>query len=281
MTTWRLIRSGHLAGAMNMALDDALLQSVAAGASPPVLRLYRWRPATVTIGYAQSVASDINLDACRQAGLDVVRRPTGGRAVLHDQELTYAVIASTQEGCLRGSVLDCYRAIAEVLCATVRQLGVAAELVPGQRRGPGRDPIKAVCFSAPSQYELVVEGRKVAGSAQKRQGSCFLQHGSLPAAMDLDLLGRILPGAVDLSPAQRFGSVGWLNRWTARPLVIEEMEDLLIETFAQLLGIEWSVDEPTAAELQLAGQLCQDRYLNPAWTFRGESRGSVPAGLVD
>src|SRR5512137_1406754 len=90
---WRLIRSGALPGAMNMALDDALLHAVADGASPPILRLYRWRPATLTVGYAQSLDAGVDLEACRAAGVEVIRRPTGGRAVLHDREVTYAVIA--------------------------------------------------------------------------------------------------------------------------------------------------------------------------------------------
>ena len=90
---WRLIRSGYLPGAMNMALDDALLRAVADGSSPPVLRFYRWQPATLTLGYAQSAVEGVDINVCAAAGIDVVRRPTGGRAVFHDREVTYAVIA--------------------------------------------------------------------------------------------------------------------------------------------------------------------------------------------
>ena len=269
---WRLIRSGHMSGAMNMALDEALLQSVTEGISPPILRLYRWKPATVTLGYAQSATEDVNLAACRDARLDVVRRMTGGRAVLHDKEVTYAVIAPVHQGHFEGSVLDCYKVIAEALQQTLISLGLTAQLVPGRRQGSARQPDRAVCFTAPSQYELLIDGCKVAGSAQKRQGKGFLQHGSLPIEIDLPLLGQVLPDGQGALPEKRFRKVGWLNRWSARPLDIDQVEDRLIDAFQKHLNIQWLVSKPDAAETELAEQLYAERYANPDWTFRVGSR---------
>ena len=126
---------------MNMAIDEVLLESVATGASAPVLRLYRWQPATLTLGYAQSIHKDIDRDLCLSHGIDVVRRSTGGRAVLHDREMTYAVMAPFSSGVFGATVLDCYRVIAEVLQETLVRLGLSPELVAGERRGgPGTDP---------------------------------------------------------------------------------------------------------------------------------------------
>ena len=269
---WRVRRSGQLPGAMHMALDEALLQSVTRGTSPPILRLYRWQPATVTLGYAQSVAADINLATCRDARLDVVRRMTGGRAVLHDKEVTYAVIAPVQQGHFEGSVLDCYKVIAEALQETLISLGLTAQLVAGRRPGAARQPERAVCFTAPSQYELLIDGCKVAGSAQKRQGKGFLQHGSLPLEVDLDLLGRVLPDRQGALPEERFRKVGWLNRWSAGPLGIDHVEDRLIEAFQRRLDIRWLVSAPDAAETALAGQLYAEKYAHPDWTLRAGSR---------
>lgn len=264
---WRLIRSGYQSGAMNMALDEALLQSVAQGRSLPILRLYRWRPATVTLGYAQSAAEDVNLEACRAAGLEVVRRTTGGRAVLHDREVTYAVIAPVRQGLFEGSVLDCYRVIAEALQLTLRNLGLDARLEPGRRPPAHARAERAVCFTAPSQYELLIDDCKVAGSAQKRQGKGFLQHGSLPLEMDLQLLGRILPGNSDLAVEQRFRKVGWLNRWSARTLEVDEVEEALMDGFRERLGLRWRVSRPDASETVLAEQLYRDKYGRPEWTL--------------
>ena len=268
MHRWRLINSGFQTGAMNMALDEALLQSVVSGDSLPVLRLYRWQPATVTLGYAQSVHKDLDLEVCRQAGLDVVRRSTGGRAVLHDQEVTYAVISPLNTELFGGSVLDCYRVISEALQKTLLQLGLPAKLVPGKSRGGHQNSAKAVCFSAPSQYELVIDGRKVAGSAQKRQGQAFLQHGSIPIDMDIDLLGRVLKAEENKLTAGSPDSVGWLNKWSKKKLTIAEVETVLAKEFSAHLQIDWEDSEPTEKELVKAKTLCAEKFACPAWNLK-------------
>ena len=262
---WRLIRSGYLTGAMNMALDDALLQAVANGSSPPLLRLYRWRPATLTLGYAQPVDAGIDLAACRIAAIDLVRRPTGGRAVLHDQEVTYAVIAPV--GAPFGtSVAESYRVIAEVLKGMLGRFHLPAELVPGQMRGQqGR----TVCFTAPAQHELVIAGCKVAGCAQKRRGNAFLQHGSLPLELDLALMQRILPPAPGEKAFVRQQAIGWLNRYACRPLTADEVEDALIECFATALGLHFTECPPTAEETAAAERLAAQCYSSREWTLAG------------
>ncbi|RME32846.1 MAG: lipoate--protein ligase family protein, partial [Deltaproteobacteria bacterium] len=187
--TWRLIRTGFCSGAWNMALDQALLEAVAEGASGPILRLYRWRPATVTLGYAQRGQGVVNLEACQRRGFDVVRRCTGGRAVLHDREVTYAVIAPTGDGLFPHSVLASYRLIAEALADVYRGLGL--EVILADQRHPGvHDDAagRSACFTAPGQYELLYRGCKLAGCAQKRIPGAFLQHGSLPVDLDLEAL---------------------------------------------------------------------------------------------
>ncbi len=266
--SWRLINSGFQTGAMNMALDEALLHAVASGASEPVLRFYRWAPATVTLGYAQSVTTDIDLDVCKDAGLDVVRRSTGGRAVLHDHEVTYAVIAPFNSGIFGNSVLDCYRVISEVLLKVMQGLGLPAQLVPGKPKGGQQNTARAVCFSAPSQFELVIENRKIAGSAQKRHEQCFLQHGSVPLEMDLTLLGRVLRTDISPQTTGSLDSVGWLNHWSKRALKVEELENLIADEFAKQLEIEWVQSQPSPVENHAAGKLLEERFGNPEWTFR-------------
>lgn len=267
MHEWRLIHSGFQTGAMNMALDEALLSSVAKGTSSPVLRFYRWRPATVTLGYAQSVARDIDLDICRQAGLDVVRRSTGGRAVLHDHEVTYSVIAPSVSGLFGNSVLDSYRVISEVLQKALQQLGLPAELVAGRPRGGPQHATKAVCFSAPSQYELVIDDRKVAGSAQKRHGQAFLQHGSIPLEMDLPLLGKVLKADRNAEKAGPLEKVGWLNKWAGQPLTVAEVEACIVEEFSKAVGSSLKISGPTVEELDEAERLRCAKYAHPDWNM--------------
>jgi len=268
MHDWRLIKSGYQTGAMNMALDEALLHAVAEGTSPPVLRFYRWRPATVTLGYAQSASTDIDLEVCRKTGLDVVRRSTGGRAVLHDNEVTYSVIAPLVSGLFGNSVLDSYRVISEVLQKALQQLGLTAKLVPGRSRGGQLSATKVVCFAAPSQYELVIDGRKIAGSAQKRHGQAFLQHGSIPLELDLDLLGRVLKTDINTETAGSLDKVGWLNMWASQALTVSEVESCITGEFSKAIGASLRNSVPTADELNQAEKFYQDKYANPDWNMR-------------
>lgn len=260
--SWRLLRSAPQSGAMNMAIDDALLQMVSTGRSLPILRLYRWYPPALTLGYSQSIDAGVDLSACRKEGIDVVRRTTGGRAVLHDYEVTYAVVAPSGPP-FGNTVPESYRIIAGVLREALARMGISAELVPG--RSHGRQE-RAVCFTAPAQYELLVDGCKVAGCAQKRLGGTFLQHGSLPLDIDLEQLSRILPGGTGESAEERFHGVGWLNRFAPSPLDIDLVETHLIAAFAANLPISFIDDAPTAEEVALAEKLHAERYGNPAWT---------------
>lgn len=247
-----------------MALDAALFESVASGSSLPVLRIYRWSPPTVTIGYGQRLDGAVDLDLARRLGLDVVRRPTGGRAVLHDVEVTYAVIAP-DGGAFPGDILGNYRVIAEVLREALRGLGVEAELVsrraPPDRSDAGRS---SVCFTAPSSYELVVQGRKIAGSAQKRSHGAFLQHGSIPVEMDLERLFAVLepdPSSSAEVGARRLSrSVGWLNRYAPRALTVSEVEAKLLRSFELHLGVHFVVDSPTASELEKAREFAVQNF---------------------
>jgi len=268
MHDWRLINSGFQTGAMNMALDEALLHAVANGTSSPVLRFYRWQPATVTLGYAQSASTDIDLDVCHQAGLDVVRRSTGGRAVLHDNEVTYSVIAPSVSGLFGNSVLNSYRVISEILQRALQQLGLSAKLVPGRPRGGQLNATKAVCFSTPSQYELVIDDRKVAGSAQKRHGQAFLQHGSIPLELDLDLLGRVLKTDINTETAGSLDKVGWLNMWAKQVLAVTEVEACIVGEFSKAISAPLRDSAPTADELNKAERFRQEKYAHTDWNMR-------------
>ncbi len=256
-----------------MALDEALLNSVAAGCSHPVLRLYRWDPAAVSLGYFQRGSRVVNLPYCRAEGIDVVRRMTGGRAVLHASEVTYSVIAGVRGSGFSERVLDNYRSISLALQLTLETLGLDATLVSGRSGGPGSETTHSACFTAPSSYELLCEDCKIAGSSQKRQGEVFLQHGSLPVDLDperlfraLDTLGRISSEEGGRALAQK---VGWINRWLDHPVTVEQVEDCLIASFASVFSAELVEQAPTAAEWRDAEELVRQRYGNPAWNLRG------------
>jgi len=190
MTTWRLLQTGLQDGSENMRIDQKLaegLLSGEAGEDPsygertlPVLRLYRWRPWAVSIGHHQR-EEEFDVDRLHQAGIDLVRRPTGGRAVLHAEELTYSVIMPSAGR----SVLQVYNAISRALVRGLRRLGVTVALHKAQAHAPAgnRQPLAVPCFASSARYEIEWQGRKLVGSAQRRYTSgekeVVLQHGSI------------------------------------------------------------------------------------------------------
>lgn len=189
--TWRFIDSGRRDPAFNMALDEALLFWHSENKIPPTIRFYGWNPPTLSVGYFQNIEKEINLDAVKKHGLGFVRRPTGGRGVLHDQELTYSVIVSEEHPEMPKTVTEAYRVISEGILEGFRELELDAYFaIPRTEKEKQslKNPRSSVCFDAPSWYELVVEGRKVAGSAQTRQKGVILQHGSILLDLDEDKL---------------------------------------------------------------------------------------------
>ncbi|GIW05757.1 MAG: octanoyltransferase LipM [Dehalococcoidia bacterium] len=187
--SWRLLLDSPADGATNMAIDTAILEAVAAGDAPPTLRLYGWAPPCLSIGALQSV--ERTLFAPGLPGRDWVRRPTGGRALLHDRELTYAVVAREDDPFVVGGIGPAYRRIAAALAAGLTQISVAGLAVaPTGRRTPR--PSGPACYDTASPYELTAGGRKLVGSAQVRRSGALLQHGSIPLSLDRRALAERL-----------------------------------------------------------------------------------------
>lgn len=172
---WRLLVDGAAGGPWNMGVDEALLATATAGGGPS-LRFYGWRGPWLSLGYRQT-ASASHAVACRTAGVGVVRRVTGGRAVLHGQDLTYAIAAS--ETALPAGLTASYELVARALLAALLRIGVAAEATAEPRRGDFREPAAFDCFARAAGREICVGGRKLAGSAQRRAAGALLQHGSI------------------------------------------------------------------------------------------------------
>src|SRR5512135_748694 len=183
---WRVLITPPGHGAWNMAADESILEHIGGGDSRPTLRLYAWEPACLSLGHAQPY-SDVDEQRLRERGWELVRRPTGGRAILHTDELTYSVIGPADNPQLPGSILESYNRLACALLRAVRLLGVDAQSSPlsVELGGASHGSINPVCFEVPSAYEITVAGKKLIGSAQARRKEGVLQHGSLPLTGDL------------------------------------------------------------------------------------------------
>src|SRR6516162_4720912 len=188
---WKLIIDGARDGGSNMSIDASLLEEVEASPEPrTIVRFYGWQTPTISLGRNQKIDRALDTGYCRDNGIDIVHRPTGGRAVLHDDELTYAVISS-DSNVFGDTIYGNYRRVSEALCLGYNRLGVPAVLAPDTRKIAGLpDDSDPPCFLSPARYELMVEGRKIVGSAQRRIRRSFLQHGSMPITMDLEVLAR-------------------------------------------------------------------------------------------
>ncbi|MEK4229919.1 lipoate--protein ligase family protein [Solibacillus sp. FSL H8-0538] len=274
-STWYFINSGPCRASYNMALDEALLDWHSTGAIPPVIRFYEWNPATISIGYFQRAEKDINLEAVRAQGLGFVRRPTGGRAVLHDQELTYSIIVSENYPNMPQTVTEAYRVLSEGLLVGFQNLGLDAYFsVPEtkEQRDDLKKPKSAVCFDAPSWYELVVEGKKVAGSAQTRQKGVILQHGAILLDLDEDKLLSVFnfssPEAKERMRAKLPEKAVAMNRLVEQPLSVEQCVKAFHSGFEEALQIKLIPYELTAEQHQYVEQLEQTKYLTDEWNFK-------------
>jgi lipoate-protein ligase A len=267
---WRLLLDPPAGGAWNMAVDEVLLDGVAAGTAPPTLRFYQWRPACLSLGYFQPF-DVVNLDGCRALGVDIVRRPTGGRAILHDRELTYSVaLPAAVLG--HGGVLPSYYRLSLALQEGLRNLGVPATLAPESAAGgsPDHGP---VCFDRPSAHEILLDGRKLVGSAQMRRGGGLLQHGSILIEPRLAKLRACLLLPEDSASSSDGEGWGRIEDGVAGLAEVEVSEPAQIagaiaRAFAARFGATLTEGQRGRDELAAARALAASKYQSAGWTER-------------
>jgi len=263
LATWRLIDTADSDGATNMAVDEAILRGVADGSSPSTLRFFGWRPACLSLGQAQP-ANDIDFEACQAQGVDVVRRPTGGRAILHVDELTYSVTAREDEPRVRGGIVESYRRLSEGLLAGLLRMGVPVRQVErpddhDRDQGP-------VCFEVPSNYEIVFDGHKLVGSAQVRKNGVMLQHGSLPLVGDIARICSVLSSRPDLERVRARAIT--VERTIGGVVAYEAAAQHMAEGFASALNLQLEPEDLTDQERAWVDELRRDKYAADAWTRR-------------
>lgn len=266
---WRLLITEPSSGAWNMALDEAVLRHTADKKSPPTLRLFNWQPATLSLGFAQPI-SDVDFAALKSTGWGLVRRPTGGRAILHVDEITYSVTGPTDDPHLSGSLLESYRKISLALLAGLAEINIHAVNDKTYENQVSKN--NPVCFETPSNYEITANGKKLIGSAQARKDGGLLQHGTLPLKGDITRVTRVLRFA---SERDRTDAAEKLK---SRATTVEELlgnapdwstaAQAMIEGFRNELKIILIPGQPTDEESKLANELVNTRYGSDEWTFR-------------
>ena len=260
---FRIIFDEHYDGVTNMARDEAISHAVSSGAQLPTLRFYGWQPPAISLGQSQRIRT-VDEVASRADGVDVVRRPTGGLAILHTDELTYSLSLPIQHPIAEGDVMTSYRRIANAIIAALKLLGVSdASASTVAKEAKAKSP---VCFEAPSDYEVVGGGKKLVGSAQWRRVDGVLQHGSLPLVGDIARVCKYLIGAPDAQSVR--DHAGTLSEIVRRTVSWDEGARAWQQAFASTLDIQFTEGDLSDDEQRAAADLRASRYANDTWTRR-------------
>jgi len=260
MKEWDLIVDDtQLDGSWNMALDEYLFQSLSEEPQT-ILRFYKWKNPTVSLGYSQKVLEVADVEFCKKNGIDIVRRMTGGKLVLHHKEVTYSLASSDTE-LFTATIADSYRLISEALMKGLERMGLAPSLASPAPQEYIRGNLP--CFSYPSRNEVEVDGKKIIGSAQKRVGTKFIQHGSIPLEEDDNLLTSIsfLEGAGEevrmLSLTEALGS----------SIDFNHAVNVFTQGICEYFGIHLKRRPLVENENETIRKIQKDKYGNPNWTF--------------
>ena len=273
MEEWRILPFQKAGAVENMAVDEAVFRTHIRRKNPPTLRFYGWRVPTLSIGYFQDYEKEVDSEACRRFGVDIIRRPTGGKAVLHEQELTYAVIAGADSPLFPPDILKTYRVVSHCIAKGLGEVGIRAEMkTDGRQASDGT--LRSSCFSHPSRYELLVGGRKICGSAQMRSHGVFLQHGSLLLAFDpLRTCAVMLPHRdTERDAGLLRNSITSVREQAGSPIDEEILCRVLRGGFEQTLGIRFREGTLMPEEEGLRDELMRKKYGSEGWN--GEGRKS-------
>ncbi len=278
---WRLIKDSYHTGFMNMAIDEAIMIAHREGLVPPTIRFYQWSPPAVSLGYFQDLKKEIDVDVCKNLGIDIVRRPTGGKAVLHDKELTYSFIIKENHPLVNNSILETYKKISGGMIRGLSYLGIKAELVPlreklkstpsgneAKSKIPHSD-IKSICFSVPSQYEVQVKGKKIVGSAQVRKREIVLQHGSLLIELEKDKLFSVFnfPSAKIREKLKTGFKATSLEEILKKKINFSELSEILPRGFEEEFGARLVEGKLTKQEEKISKDLLENKYSTCEWNY--------------
>ncbi|UCD93249.1 MAG: lipoate--protein ligase family protein [Methanobacteriota archaeon] len=245
----RLLRTGHLSAAVNMAIDEIVLHRVASGQAPPTFRLYGWKPPAVSIGYFQSLAEEVDLEVCKECGVDIVRRITGGGAVFHDAEVTYSTIVPQNWEAIPESIPDSYQFICNGIIEGLKDLGVKA--------------------SFQGLNDIAVGGKKISGNAQTRRKGVVLQHGTILIDVDPEKMFSLLRVPSEKTRKKLIKSarerVTGLNDVVDEPADFEDVVSALAVGFEKTLALRFDREQLADREIEEAEKLADEKYATSDW----------------
>lgn len=283
-SAWRSVVQKANAAFMNMAVDEAVLMHCIGGRSAPTLRFYEWEKPSISFGYAMHAEAELNLSLCRERDVPVVRRMTGGGLVFHKCDITYSVVLPEDFGCgeaggsgRRLSVLESYRLVNRALAEGLREAGVVTSLL-GREEGKGGGSRRGgnVCFSNPTVYDILHEGRKLAGSAQRRKKGWVLHQGSMLFSSDFVKMCPLVAGAPERPAGNQMSRTAvCLEEILGEKPDRDQIVAILSENFARSLGIELQRSSLTKSEMHMAERLRREKYSTDDWNLRRTVRAAA------
>ena len=270
---WRILHSGRAGSAENMAVDEAIFLNVIDGLSDATIRFYDWDPPTVSIGYNQDANKEIDFSALEKYGFGFVRRPTGGRMVLHHNEITYSVIAPIKEK-LKGNITESYSEISKALALGLKFCGIDVEFEKGNLTSASQRESINPCFNSSSRFELTCQKKKIVGSAQVRKGNFLLQHGSILLDNDQSFAANLIPGLDEpqkdmLAKLLTIKTVS-INQVADQKLNFEEAASRLERGFMESWNTDrfYRIDEPDEHEKAIIRRLIDNKYSTIGWNMK-------------
>ncbi len=279
MIKWRILTNGKMSASENMAIDEAIMNGLESGISEPTIRFYDWNPPTVSFGFHQDIEKEADLERINAKGFGLIRRPTGGRLVLHKNEITYAVIAPLSDH-LAGSIIDVYAEISLALAEGLRMMGINVQFEKGSLTSQEQREVSNPCFSSSSKYELTYQRKKIVGSAQLRRNNVFLQHGSILLEKNQEEVADLLPGLTD---EQRKKLGQYLQKKTISineirdmPIAFSEAVTYLITGFKSIWTMDsfYEVNHLNNLEIKEVNELITKKYGQEHWTYAFSDNGN-------
>lgn len=255
-----------------MALDEAVFHAVRSGESSPTVRFYSWETPGITIGHSQNARRVLDLDRCERDGIPVTRRLTGGRAVFHDNELTYSAAGPVDDPCFGGTLMDTYASISRGFLDALTALGVTVDWSRGGHGGDAAGVGQSPCFLSASRYEVTIGGRKLIGSAQRRIGGYFLQQGSVLTGPGHLRIADYLPDGVNPDEIRREIAKKTVDLSAVMPHSFDRsrLVTVFVSLFGQTGGVDLVPDEPSPRELTEAHRI-MERYASKGWVTGDET----------
>ena len=261
----RFIDTGFNDAFTNMAIDEVLLVN----SKTPILRVYSWNPKAVSIGYNQNIMKEINIDYCKKNNIKIVRRLTGGKAVFHDKEITYSFIVPENNNLIPFEVNEYYKIIAKALVIALKKIGINSEI----KKVPERIAT-AICFNSSNWYELLVNGEKISGSAQRRMDEKVLQHGSILIDFDYEKNSSIFNSNNKLDSIYNLKrKITTLKKELSNNKIINknifnDLKEAIKDGFKENFDFEMFDDSLSNNEIKLIEKLKMEKYSTDEWNYK-------------